>query len=193
MPVKFKFDNPMLKTWLLLHQTYNLILKAEEIVFNQLGISPQYNGVLMVMKYTHGPITVSVVANWLDRNSNTISMLLDRMQRDGLIERVRSARDRREIHLVLTSKGKEIIEKATALGWRLIQDILGDIPEGDLRTLISQLELIRGRTFKFLSPGRSIEEAKTIEGADDMSRLMERVSELLNDPNFIGEHLSHDA
>ncbi|MDD5591288.1 MAG: MarR family winged helix-turn-helix transcriptional regulator [Dehalococcoidales bacterium] len=168
MPVKFGFDNPTLRTWLLIHQTYNLVLKAEESLFKQIGISPQYNGVLMAMRYTDGPVTATIIANWLDRNNNAISMLLDRMQRDGLIRRVRSSRDRREVRLVLTSKGREIIEKATELGWRLIQDILGEIPEEDLRALIDRLEEIRGRTFEVLNPGRPIEEAKITKGAGEM-------------------------
>jgi len=168
MPVKFGFDNPMLRTWLLMHQTYNLVLKVEENVFKQIGISPQYNGVLMAMRYTDGPVTATIIANWLDRNNNAVSMLLDRMQRDGLIRRVRSSRDRREVRLVLTSKGKETIDKATALGWQLIQDILGEIPEEDLRVLIDQLETVRGRTFEFLNPGRPIEEAKVTKGAGEM-------------------------
>ena len=51
MPVKFEFNNPMLMTWLLIHQAYNMVLKVQEKEFARMGLTPQYNGVFMVLRY----------------------------------------------------------------------------------------------------------------------------------------------
>jgi len=84
MPVKFGFDTPILNTWLLIHQTFDMILRVEEKEFAKIGLTPQYNGVLMALKYKKSKVTIKDIANWVDKNSNTISTLIDRMQRDGL-------------------------------------------------------------------------------------------------------------
>jgi DNA-binding MarR family transcriptional regulator len=121
----------------------------------------------MAIKYSKGPVTIKDIANWLDRNSNSISTLIDRMQRDGVVQKLESERDRREVQVVLTSKGEELFHKADAAGWQIIEGVLNGIPEEDLRLLISQLEQIRDRAFNYLYPGDSIKKAKTIKGAGD--------------------------
>lgn len=167
MPVKFGFDTPMLNTWLLVHQTFDMILKVEEKEFARIGLTPQYNGVLMALKYKKGKVTIKELANWLDKNSNSISTLIDRMQRDGLVERLESERDRREVHIALTEKGKEMSGKADILGWKIVNDVLGGVPEQDLRLLNAQLENIRGRAFAHLYPDDSIKEVKTTKKAGE--------------------------
>jgi len=168
-PVKFGFDNPMLKTWILLHQTYNLVSKVEEKVFVQLGISPQQYCILMVMRYMQGPATVKAISNWLDRSGNTISIMLDRLEKDKLVRRTRSLSDRREVRVVLTNKGKEIVDQATLLGWELIQHILNGTPEEDLESLQKIMETIRERLFDYLEKGKTIEEAKLTKHAIKMT------------------------
>ena len=161
MPVKFGFDTPTLNTWLLIHQTFDMILKVEEREFAKIGLTPQYNGVLMALKHKKGNVTIKDIANWVDKNSNTISTLIDRMQRDGLVERQENKRDRREVLVILTDKGRELTKKADALGWQIIDDVLGGVPEEDLRQLNTQLEDIRGRAFGYLITDASIEHIKT--------------------------------
>ncbi|MDD4924748.1 MAG: MarR family winged helix-turn-helix transcriptional regulator [Dehalococcoidales bacterium] len=168
MPVKFGFDTPILNTWLLLHQSFDMVLKVEEKEFARIGLTPQYNGVLMALKYKKGKVTIKELANWLDKNSNSISTLIDRMQRDGFVERMESKHDRREVHVVLTDKGKEMSVKAEVLGWKIINDVLGGVPEEDLRLLNVQLENVRGRAFAHLCPEESINEVKTTKKAGEM-------------------------
>jgi DNA-binding MarR family transcriptional regulator len=170
MPVKFGFDTPILNTWLLIHQTFDMILKVEEKEFAKIGLTPQYNGVLMALKYKKSKVTIKDIANWVDKNSNTISTLIDRMQRDGLVEREENQRDRREVYVILTDKGKEMTAKADMLGWKIIHDVLGEVPEENLRQLNIQLEDIRGRAFSYLIPDDSIETARTASGAGKKPR-----------------------
>jgi len=170
MPVKFAFDNPLLRAWLLLHQATNLIVRAEDAVFSKADLTSQQHAVLLAIKYIEGPVTPSVIAHWLDRNTNTITTLVDRMEKDGLVERVRDLRDRRSIRLVMTDKSKQILDKATMVGWRLIEDILGSLSEEELRELIRLLETVRGRTYDHLNPGKAMEEVKPKDQGGNMAR-----------------------
>ena len=89
MPVKFEFNNPMLMTWLLIHQAYNMVLKVQEKEFARIGLTPQYNGVFMVLRYkkTRLPPACRLAC----KNNNCISTL-NRMQRDGYVKRVETSR-----------------------------------------------------------------------------------------------------
>lgn len=78
MPVKFGFKNPFMMTWLLLHQTYNSILKCEDRVFSKHGITTEQHSVLIAIKYIKPPVTPTEVARWLDRNTNSVSLIVDR-------------------------------------------------------------------------------------------------------------------
>ena len=161
MPVKFQFTNQRLTTWILCRQTYNLVFKCEDTVFAKAGLTTQKHAVLAAVNYIDDPVTVTEVAHWLDRNPNGISTLVDRMEKDGLVERARDLRDRRSVRLVMTRKGKDIFEQATISGWELVQEILSGLSDEDIRTLNSLFERMREKAFEYLNPGKVMEEIKT--------------------------------
>jgi len=175
MAVKYDFDNHYLNAWLLLHQTYNLILKCEDHVFNKYEISTEQHAVLMAIKYIKSPVTPTAVARWLDRNPNSISLIVDRMSRAGLVRGVRDLRDRRAVRLVMTGKGKAIFDQATVAGWRLIQDILKSMEDEDIHTLIRLLQVVREKSFKFLNPEAVMEKIHVNE-TENMKRFMKKVA-----------------
>jgi len=182
MPVKFQFMDQRLQTWLLCHQVYDSIYRCEESVFAKEGISTQQHAVLIAIKYIEEPVTVSELAHWLERNQNGISMLVERMVKDGLISRKRDLSDRRSIRLVMTKKGKNILERATMSGWDLAQEILSSISDDDLHVLNGILERMRGKAFGYLNPGKSLEEVKTDE-AKNMPRFLARMKRRSLDNN----------
>jgi len=182
MPVKFLFDEPRLKAWLLCHQTYNLVLKCEDAVFAKVGLTTQQHAVLMAIKYIQNPVTPSDVAHWLDRNTNSISLIVDRMEKQGLVKRVRDLRDRRSLRLVMTRKGKESFDQATMIGWVLIQEILSGLTAEDLVTLSDLMERIRGKAFEHINPGKTIEEVKTDDAVlmpHFLSKMEKRMPDIL--------------
>lgn len=169
MPVHFSFNNSYLKTWLLLHQTYNLILRSEDNVFAKVGITTQQHSVLMAIRYMQAPVTPTEVANWLDRNPNGISMLIDRMVKGGLVSRIRDLNDRRSVRLEITEKGNEVLDKATVIGWQLIETILSAVQEEELILLTNLLKKVREKAFKNLNPDRTMVEIEIINEEQQMA------------------------
>lgn len=167
MPVKFTFANPIMKTWLLIHQSHNLMTRSENAVFAKLGLSTRKHSVLLAIKNIPSPVTVTDVARWLDRNANGISMLVDRMVKDGLVNRVRDMPDHRAVRLVITRKGEECIEEANRLTWQLFQNLFSEIGEEDLRKISSILEKVRGRALDLLKPDRAKEILQIIPEKKD--------------------------
>ena len=150
MPVKFTFANPLMKAWLLIHQSHNLLSRSENAIFAKMGLTSRKHSVLLALKNLPNPVTVTDVARWLDRNPNGISMMIDRMERDGLVERVRDMPDRRAVRLVITRRGEELYKEANVLNWQLFQEVFSRIPEEDLLKLSNLLKKVRSQTLDYL-------------------------------------------
>jgi len=72
---------------------------------------------LIVLKAIHelGEVTAGTIAEHVSLSAGTVSILLDRLETNGLIERYRSTRDRRIAHARLTEKGMAAVARAPAL------------------------------------------------------------------------------
>ena len=175
MPIKFKFENVDKGAWILLRQAHNLIFKCEDRVFSEYGLSTEQHTVLMAVKNISGPVRITDIARWLDRSVNSVSMIIDRMVKAGLVKRTRDRKDRRTVFVTLTNKAEDAYFPATTAGWELVQEILSPLSNEDKRTLIRLLETIRDRTYDYLEPGGVIEEVK-VNGTKKMKQFTEQAS-----------------
>lgn len=160
MPIKFALSHPILKMWILLRQTYISVSKCEEATLAKAGLTLQQYKVLMAIKYINDPVTPTEVARWLDRNTNSISLIIDRMEKDGLVKRARDLKDRRALRLVMTQKGKDLFEQATVPGWELMKRMMSCFSEEEMQTFTHLMERLRERALEELTPGESAEEVK---------------------------------
>jgi DNA-binding MarR family transcriptional regulator len=153
----------MMKSWLLIHQTSRLLLKSENATLAKIGLTRQKQAVLLAMKNAPGPLTITNIAHWIDRNPNGVSTLVDRMERDGLISRVRDMPDHREVRLVLTQKGEEGFKEGSKLFQKLFRDIFSEFSEEELVTLSAIMTRVRRRTFDLLKPDRLEEKLQILD------------------------------
>jgi len=163
MPIKFKFENLDKGVWVLLRQAYNLILKCEDRVFSEYKLTTEQHAVLMAINNISGPVRITDIARWLDRSVNSISMIIDRMVKAGLVRRVRDRKDRRTVFVTVTSKAEKAYVPASVAGWDLIQEILSPLSDEDKRTLIRLLETLRDKTYDYLESGAVAEEVRINE------------------------------
>lgn len=73
---------------------------------------PQYRA--LVVLASRGPQRVVDIATELGVNPSTGTRMCDRLVRKHLIRRYRSATDRREVRLTLTTAGRDLVERVTA-------------------------------------------------------------------------------
>jgi len=69
---------------------------------------------LLMLLQAHGHLTPKQLSRLLALPGPNLSMLLDRIQDRGLVERVRSAVDRRSQQILLTSAGQELVHRLEA-------------------------------------------------------------------------------
>ncbi len=74
------------------------------------GLTTSQFGVLEAL-YHLGPLCQSVLGEKLLKSGGNITMVIDNLEKSGLVQRVRSTEDRRFITVSLTEKGRELIER----------------------------------------------------------------------------------
>jgi DNA-binding MarR family transcriptional regulator len=115
-----KFNDLVHSTFLTLHNTFGLLNKLEErTYFNEASISfPQFL-ILLTVESSTPPVSQTTIAKAINRGLNSVSMIIDRMEKQGLVVRTRSEEDRRESHITLTSKGKTALAESVRIGGAL--------------------------------------------------------------------------
>jgi DNA-binding MarR family transcriptional regulator len=78
----------------------------------------------------------------LDVSAPNLAVILDRLQERGLIKRVRSDQDRREQHVKLTEAGRELGQRAEAVGSTMEAEALKVLSEAERLLLIELLRKV---------------------------------------------------
>lgn len=83
-------------------------------LLNALGLTyPQY--LVMLVLWERDGLTVSEIGERLYLDSATLTPLLKRLQAAGLVDRVRSAEDERQVVISLTTAGRTLKKRANAV------------------------------------------------------------------------------
>src|SRR4051812_47595819 len=76
----------------------------------QEALTPSQFGVLEAL-YHLGPLCQGEVSRKLLTSTGNMTLVLDNLEKLGLVRRIRSAEDRRMVSIELTSKGQQLIEE----------------------------------------------------------------------------------
>jgi DNA-binding MarR family transcriptional regulator len=132
----------------LLRQTSDAIHKAREIELRKYGITPEQAGALVCIRSLGNKATPAEISRWLFREPNSITILLRRMHKLGLITRKADTKRKNLIRIGLTKKGYEAYKHAIEFqGFFPVVDVL---PERKRRQLWSLLQTMREKLFETL-------------------------------------------
>ena len=179
MTVNSKSENLVLRLWFLTHRVRDVLMTCEDQVFGEYDLTSEQYSVLVSIKYLREPVRITDVAHWLERSTNSVSMIVDRMVKAGLLRRVRDRKVRRVVNVFITSKGEKALKPAVLAGWEYIREVLSPLSYEDRRTLISLLKMINYKTLEYINPGADIEGMLRDE-AKSHDNLMERLVQYLS-------------
>lgn len=74
----------------------------------------------------------------------SVTAMLDDLERDGIVTRVRSDSDRRRVLVTLTDKGRTVLKKRRRLWLKRWDEAMADVPERDLDAAAEVLRRIGG-------------------------------------------------
>ena len=157
MTVSYESANTILRLWLLLPRVGDALNLCQDLVFSKYGITTEQWRVLVCIK-SRGPLRPIDLASMLERSPNSMSMIIDRMVKAGLVRRTRDRKDRRTVFVSITNKGKEAIEPAVPAGWEFVHRLLSPLSCDDQRALASMLETIKCELIGYLNPDLDMAE-----------------------------------
>jgi DNA-binding MarR family transcriptional regulator len=97
--------------WILIAQTKDGILRARERDYARYGISNERRAVLYIIENNGGRSTPVEISRGLFRELHSVTELLKRMEKDGLIERSKGP-GRSKVEVRLTPKGLDVFEQS---------------------------------------------------------------------------------
>ena len=113
-----------------------LITRRYQPLLDELGITyPQY--LVMIVLWEKDGVPVQSLSDTLLLNTNTLTPLLKRLERQGFVTRTRSLEDERVVLVELTSEGRALKEKALRVPQALLEEL--DYPPEALLALRDQI------------------------------------------------------
>ncbi len=119
------------------HEMHN---QLNAVVSEEFGLTLPQVIVLRVINSQPEPPISTEVAELVHLAPSTVSGIIKRLQRDGLVQRREDDRDLRVHRLAVTDIGKELVEKADANYYKHIQSKLGQLAPEEIDALTVLLE-----------------------------------------------------
>jgi len=155
--INSEHENLDWKLWRMVYQTYTRFKICLDQVFAEQGLTSEQYSVLAATKYLDAPVRITDIAQWLERSTNSVSMIVDRMVKAGLLRRVRDRSDRRVVNVSVTSKGENAFKPATVAARKAVQQIILSLSYEDKHTFVSLSEMINYKLLQYLNPKADIE------------------------------------
>lgn len=135
-------------TWVLLRQARDAIFRARMNELAQYGISTREAGVLFVIQAIGKETTPAEISRWLFREPHTVSALLSRMEKKGLIRKANDLPRKNLVRVSLTDKGKEAYNNSTKR--QSLHKAISALSDEKLKQLSSYLMTLRDEALKEL-------------------------------------------
>jgi DNA-binding MarR family transcriptional regulator len=121
-------------------RTWGLLRQVQEPYFGKFGISGAHWAVLRVLQRARlggeDELPLKVVAERLSIRPPSVTGVVDRLERQGLVRRLDSRVDRRVRHLGLTARGDQLLEEVLRGHARRIESLFEPLSARERRTLL---------------------------------------------------------
>lgn len=147
-------DDPTECPYYLISRASLVITSELRLALNAAGIKqirPSYLGALWSLWVEDG-LKVVELGRRAGLEASTMTGLLDRMERDGLVARVADPEDRRALRINLTKRGKALKEPVQAVVDETLERMFSSIAEPDLNQLKETLRSVLTNSNKLGSP-----------------------------------------
>ena len=138
--------------WALLTQTRNAIFRARQKALRRYNISSRQCAILFVAQATADKATPAEISRWLIRESHSVSGIISRMEKQGLVRKVHNFYRKNMVRVVLTEKGHEVYSQSTKM--ECLHRILPALSRDERQLLRSCLLKLRDKALEELGVER---------------------------------------
>lgn len=154
--------SPATQAWRQLYLTYSAIFKAIERSIAPTHVTLPQALALSTIKSGEGPMTPSRLAHYLTQETQSVTGLIDRMEKQGWVRRVRDLPDRRAIRLELTEGGAQKLQETAEPGFDTTTRMFARLKPEELEELTALLGRVYLGAMEHL--GRDAGDAPGAEG-----------------------------
>lgn len=105
-----EFKDPFNKAVVNLLYTHSYLVTSQNALFKPYGISPEQYNVLRILRGQNGvPTTVSSIQERMLNKMSNASRLVEKLKVKGLVKRSECPNDRRQVDVLITEKGLELL------------------------------------------------------------------------------------
>lgn len=141
-------SDPDYSVWLSFRRAHEAIHKVRKIELRPYRLSTVETAVLVTVHRANNKVTPAEISRQLLKDAHSISQLLVRMERRGLLKRIKGIPRRNMIRVVLTRKGQEAYyhgEKGKA-----INKIMSVLSDEEKQQLVVSLDKLREKAVENL-------------------------------------------
>ncbi len=125
-------------SWVFMARTRDAIFKSRVQELQKHDLSARQSSVLIVLEELDRKATPAEVSKWVFREPHSVSNFLKRMERDGLIKRVKDLKRKNMIRIEITEKGREAVHDAKEI--ESIHKIMAVLSEEEHRQLMAIMQ-----------------------------------------------------
>lgn len=137
--------------WVSFNMTSDALLKARQKELNQYNISNRHAMALFVIQAIGDKATPAEISRWSFRESHSVSDLLNRMEKEGLVKKVKNLDRKNLVRVTLTEKGRQVYNKSVKR--ESIHRVMSALSEEERQQLGVYLEKLRDIALKELRIG----------------------------------------
>jgi DNA-binding MarR family transcriptional regulator len=144
-----KIEDKEYDIWILLSRVYHLIAMLRKLELSKYNILPVQSYILFIIKALGNETTPSKISEYVYQQRSSISDILNRMVKQGLIRKTNKSGGNKRVIVTLTSKG----EKALTLSKNreYLHKVLSSLSEDKKQQLESAMEILRDSAINELS------------------------------------------
>ena len=140
-----KYDEEIIEMERLLRWVCTSIKRKGRDILTDFEITPpQFDALLQLIK--NGELTIGELSSRMFLACSTITDLIDRMEKNNLVERIRDQKDRRVVRIRALEKGHQLISKVLEERRIYLKNALDDLDKDTIKNIIYVLKLIHERT-----------------------------------------------
>ncbi len=137
-----KFRTEYQKARINIIYTYNWLSERIDSIFDEWEITPRQFNILRILRGEGKPLsTLQIRQRMLDKMSDT-SRIVDRLLKKGLVKKTPNGEDRRLVDVVITPKGRKLLEKIDPFEDGA-DKIMASLSEEETKTLNGLLDKLR--------------------------------------------------
>jgi DNA-binding MarR family transcriptional regulator len=120
----------------------SLLDRRSEAYFQPFGLTGAQFNILNLLGYRGGKMEQAALVDQLLVGKSSVSIVLNRMVRDGLVNREEHPRDRRQVVLVLTPRGRALWRKISPRYEAGVEKIFGALPASRRQRFLNDLKAL---------------------------------------------------